>query len=328
MPLIDFGRVFSNSDKPVTSRPSGETTGTPRAEPPLESVGQGELARFHRLRLGYAEWTNIVFACFAILGGLFCAFYFFSGSEVFRTATSWPGEYLYPRTESSDGNSERSRLAALLGLPSPPEGKAVGGSSGDPFSRTGDLISLNPPNSRLARGASSSGSSPGSSISPGGPAGLPGSLSPLSRLGFPAPGGDGLTQALNKAVSDLQRAAKMEAKRTVRVVRTVVERGGKRVDRRSPNATKCAPVIVAQAAGRVLARGERAQQTASSTSSSASNTIQPTLEGAHNSVSNLNGGLGGRRGGELSGLRGDLGKAGGGLGGHTRMGGLGGGHGH
>ena len=320
MPQIDFGRAFSNSDKPATSSPSEETAETRRAELSLESVGHGAPVRFHRAHMGYAEWTNIVFATIASLGGLFCAFYFFGATEVLRTATSWPREYLYPRPESSAEDSERSRLAASLGLPTPNDGKAIGGSSGDPFSRTGDLISLNPPNSRLARGVSSSGSSPESSTALGGPAGLPGSVSPLSRLGLPAPGGDGLTQALNKAVSELQRAARMDAKRTVRVVRTVVEREEKRVDRRSRNPAKCAPVTVAQAAGRVLARGERAQQTASSVSSSVSSNSQ-TLSSARN-------GLGGTRGGELSRLRGGLGSAGGGLGGHTRMGRIGGGRGH
>ncbi len=325
MPLIDFGRAFSNSDKTVTPSPGEEAVGTPLAEPVLESMRHSEPGSLHhQSHMGYSEWTNIVFATIATLGGLFCAFYFFGANEVLRTATAWPREYLYPRPESSAEDRERARIAASLGLPTPPDGKAVGGSSGDPFSRTSDLISLNPPNSRLARGASSSGNSPASSIGLGGAAGLPGAVSPLSRLGLPAPGGDGLTQALNKAVSDLQRAAKMEAKRTVRVVRTVVERGGKRADRHSRIPAN-APDGVAQATDRVSARGEQAPQTASAASSSISSTTQQTLGSARGGVSNVSSGVGGASAGrELSRLRGRLGSAGGGLDGHTRMGRTGG----
>lgn len=53
-------------------------------------------------RLGRPEWTNLIFTAIAILGGLFCAFYFFNGAEVVRTARNWPRDYFYARPVSMD----------------------------------------------------------------------------------------------------------------------------------------------------------------------------------------------------------------------------------
>lgn len=63
---------------------------------------------FDRYRLGRPEWANLIFTAIAILGGLFCAFYFFNGADVVRTARNWPREYFYARPVSMDANGRES----------------------------------------------------------------------------------------------------------------------------------------------------------------------------------------------------------------------------
>src|SRR5207302_11007342 len=42
------------------------------------------------------------FVAIALVCVLVCAFYFFNGGELLRAAESWPGEYLYARSLSTD----------------------------------------------------------------------------------------------------------------------------------------------------------------------------------------------------------------------------------
>ena len=59
-----------------------------------------------------STWANIGFVATAFLGALFCAFYFFNGAEVVRTAVVWPHEFLYTRPDSTDW-FDASRLNAV-----------------------------------------------------------------------------------------------------------------------------------------------------------------------------------------------------------------------
>jgi len=59
-----------------------------------------------------STWANIGFVATASLGALFCAFYFFNGADVVRTAVVWPHEFLYPGPDSTDW-FDASRLNAV-----------------------------------------------------------------------------------------------------------------------------------------------------------------------------------------------------------------------
>ena len=99
MPQIDFGKAFEdqNADTPGNSQP-----GAPVARASEDIFFPGEPAKFRSSRLGRADWTNIIFVIITVLGGLFCAFYFFNGAELVRGAAAWPGEFLYSRPGAAD----------------------------------------------------------------------------------------------------------------------------------------------------------------------------------------------------------------------------------
>jgi hypothetical protein len=272
-------------------------------------------ARFRIARLGLPEWTNIIFTFIAIGGGFLCAFYFFNGIELLRTAGRWPGEYLYPPPGVNDNApNERSRLAESPGLPTPSDMKTDLRNSGDPFSRTGGMLSLQPPNSARAATAGRTSS--------GGTSALPGAASPLSGLGRPAPGGNGLTQAFNRGVDELQRAAKLNARRTVVVVHDTVTRAGKRMAERTKSPSKSALKAVGSATGQTKAHVAGTRQFAANASSAASATEARVASTGRN-VSGATNGPAGTRGGGFGGSGGLGGSLGslvgerGGSGGHA-----------
>ena len=308
MPQIDFGQAFSNSDKSFPSPPSVETVLIPETPAGAQMDEGVESSKFRRSRLGRSEWANIIFAIIAILGGLFFAFYFFNGAELLRAAKSWPREYLYSEPgPPDDAHSDRSRLADSLGLPAPSEGQTAGRASGDPFSRTSDL--LNPPTSRLTRAASAAAGTPGSPVTRGPSGGLTGPGSPLSGLGLPAPGGDALKQTFDKAVSDLQRVARSGSQRTINVLQTNVTHVEKRVIGRARNSVKGARAqrMGVNAAGKATSSIGRVPRATSPTTSRP----QQTLNSMRGGVSGISRGLGGLNGGGLGGIGGSLGGHGG-----------------
>jgi hypothetical protein len=300
MPQIDFGQAFSTPDE--NGAPKGETSDPSRLD--AKTTHKVAASKFRRSRLGRSDWTNIIFVIIAILGGLFCAFYFFNGAQLLREAARWPREFLYGRPPVNDGNTERAQLAAALGLTAP-LASTSGRDSGDPFSRVGNFSS-----------SFSSPSSPSSPAAPGTTAGLPGSVaspdpgSLLSQLGSAAPGGDALMQSFNHAVADLARVAQNNAQRTVVVVQSVVPKTSKQASTRARNAAQNAANAVnstAQASG----TGSAAQQTAGSAAATAGRTANSTV--------NTTTGLGRSTTGSLGST---ISRPGGGMGG---VGGLGGG---
>lgn len=214
MPQIDFVEALAEENIPAASPtlpPESEFCAADAAPAFVEP------SRFRSVRLGRSERANILFAGIMIAGGLFCAFYFFNGAELARTALAWPGEYLYPKQFSSGRNMEvaSSALPNEAHLPTVPAGRhsSKTDSSGDPFPRVSKLITLDRPVGSFPRGGGglTAGSpSPGSPppffrspIPPGIPAlsggavgALPGPGTLISRLTLLRFGEDALTQSL------------------------------------------------------------------------------------------------------------------------------------
>lgn len=216
MPQIDFGQAFSNPDKNAPSAcPSGQSGqpefvhGAPR-EDKLEEFRAGA-------RLGRSEWANLVFVTVTFVGGLFCAFYFFNGAELLRAGATWPREFLYSRP-SIAASSDVSRAGGET-FPFGPGSAASADRGGDPFSRSAGVMSLTSP-STIGRSGAGAGL-PSTATAPN-------ASSPFAQLGFPAPGEDALTQAFNRAVTDLPRVSNLEARPTVVVIQTAVTKVEKR----------------------------------------------------------------------------------------------------
>lgn len=296
----------------------------------VNAAGRVETPRFQLAGLGLFEWTNIIFTIVAIAGGLFCAFYFFNGTELLRTAGRWPQEYLCPRPRSNeDAMTERLRLAESLGLPTLPGVKADARNSGDPFSRTSGLLSLQPPNSfRSAPGGpTNSGGTSGSPASTGAsPPGLPRPNSLLAGLGRPAPGGDDLTRGFTSAVDDLQKAGRLNARRTVTVVHNRVTRMERRLSKRTKSTAGIAHKTARRAAHHRKALVGRLPRSRISTNLAIS-TVRPGVASATKGVSGATSSATTTRAAGLRGSRSSrqgLGSLGGGRAG---VGGIGG-HGH
>jgi hypothetical protein len=201
MPQIDFGQAFSNPDKNAPpawpSAQSGQpefARGAPR-EDKLEEFRVGA-------RLGRSDWANLVFVTVTFVGGLFCAFYFFNGAELLRAGVAWPREFLYSRPSiAASGDVSHAGEEAF---PVSPGFVASADGGGDPFSRSAGLMSLTSPSTMGSSGAGAGLPSTATA---------PNASSPFAQLGFPAPGGDALTQAFNRAVSDLARASNLATRR-------------------------------------------------------------------------------------------------------------------
>ncbi len=210
MPQIDFAEPLAEESCP-TIMPENESRG-PDAAPVF--VGP---SRFRSTRPVRSERANILFAGIMIAGGLFCAFYFFNGVELARTALAWPGEHLYPRQVSPGRNMEVADNGlpneAPLPVVSPERHSSRTDPSGDPFPRAAKLITLDRPVGSFPRGGGGlTAGSPSpvlpppffrSAVHPSLPAlrggavgGLPGPGTLISRLPLLLPGEDALTQSL------------------------------------------------------------------------------------------------------------------------------------
>jgi hypothetical protein len=97
MPHLDFHKASSTLGEILVS-PSVVVTETAPASSPRNLTG----FLVNAFGLSPSTWANIGFVATASLGALFCAFYFFNGADVLRTAVVWPRELLYPRPDSID----------------------------------------------------------------------------------------------------------------------------------------------------------------------------------------------------------------------------------
>jgi hypothetical protein len=350
MPQIDFRHIFPAQDADWSANFQAE----PQPVSPNLPSSQGEeleASKFRRLGLGRWGWVNIIFAIIAIFGGLFCTFSLFNGPERLRAVAAWPHEFLFPHPSQAEDRiaADRSRLAVSLGLPPVPNGSVRSGNrAGDPFSRTPNSLSLNSPTAPVERGLPGTGPTSPTSSTPPTP---PNPQSPLSQLNSSAPGRDGLTQTLNRAATERANIAKMDAKRTVTVVKTAAKSSEKRLSSRG----KSTPHGAHRTNGRMTARtpwiawtarpartARRARmdrtakqgvvrQTANSGRSFANHNSQQAMKSARAAMSNSGSGVRTLRGdnairGVLSQARlGGLGGSPGGHGGHGGHGGGGGG---
>lgn len=333
MPQIDFGKAFSDPDGSPSPKPSALPAGFRAAVEP---------SKFRRTRIGRSGWANIIFVIIAILGGLFCAFYFFDGAELLRGVARWPREFLYSQPGAGKDTYNSKALAASLGLPLPTAASPVPGKepdhSGDPFSRAGTpLSSLNPPRSGFGRVSQtpifSAPGAPGVPIIP--PVTNPDPSGFLRALVSPVPGGDQLLHTFNQGVAALQRAKQADAVRTVNVVETRVARVVRNSVKKGAGAAGGAVHGVANTAnGTVQGATGTTANGVNAASRTGGNTVNNTVGGVNSSVGSTGGPAGGvgspgglsgvgRAVGGLSGP-GGLGRAGGALGG-AGLGGLGGG---
>jgi hypothetical protein len=206
MAHLDFGRVFPAPDNNLPSAPA--SAGRPQSDSVPAGSAEDKRAKFFTTaRFDRAEWMNVMFMAVTFIGGLFCAFYLFNGSEVWRAAASWTRDLLHSRPAASmaavDVEQVETGMDANQDLPT------VADHSGDPFSGTSGFLSLAPPSSVRLSGVG---------------AGLPttaiGSVARavFAQLGFAVPGGDALKQEFDRAVADLSRTPSTEAVPTVAVV--------------------------------------------------------------------------------------------------------------
>lgn len=194
MPHIDFASAFqpdvsANFIPPLNAAPPHPT----RADAPAPASAQ-----VRPTRLGRSDWANVIFVIITVLGGLFCAFYFFNAAELMRTVASWPKELLYPRpiqpTFAKIDNYIPPQLANTFYA-------TLGTSEPGPFSHTAQSL-LNPQNPQPTFASGSpftNGSSSAPSIAAGGGA--------LQQLAGVVPGGDTLTRTFTDAAATAAQPA-------------------------------------------------------------------------------------------------------------------------
>src|SRR6266446_2975160 len=209
MPHLDFRQAFALPGEPVAPVVEPEATlSYPEADPPPK---QRQALATRLPRLYRSDRTAILFAIFALAGGLFCAFYFFNGGEFLRAAAAWSREFLYPRPSRFTAENAKIDNFKPESESRPPDPcRDARRQNTSPFSS--DLGSLYPPNFNDS-------SRPGSAQAalPSGPGSL------LDQLNIPPPGGDALLQSFNQAVDNLARATTLFANSTVTVVQTSVK---------------------------------------------------------------------------------------------------------
>jgi hypothetical protein len=196
MPQINFGRAFT---VPEQDQSLGSANAEPRySDVTCETKVEDKTKDFPpRARFGRDRWVNIMFVTITLVGGLFWAFYFFNGADLWRAAAAWPRVLLHLRPPGMRATVEPNQAGKFLLVPS----QAVD-HGGDPFARSSGFLSLAVP---ATVGSSGIGAGlPTTAL-------LPTRQSPFAQLGFPVPGGDALTQVFGRAVEELARAGNREA---------------------------------------------------------------------------------------------------------------------
>lgn len=300
MPHFDFRTALSPSRDPLNPStppigmdPAGLTETDPRGN---ESHRQ----RQERL-LAESDWTSLLFAMLVFSGGLFCAFYFFNGTELLRTVKALPHELLYPRPSTETQGTQNAKID-IFHRGSEPGSRRAGNfaeSSDRRMSGSGPSIGSSRliPSSRLATpgvggGPSSTSFSPSSNSSSGSSALRSGSAA-SSRT---------TTQATNVAqakASNVKRTA-IHSPRRVRVPVKTAKQG---LSKTKANAARLTQNVQRASRQTDLTRNNTARST---TNSGAGNLGRTGLGGLGHTGGA--GGLGGRLGagaasGNLSGGR-------------------------
>jgi hypothetical protein len=231
IPHIDFQKIFttlSESGPPTQQEDFGD-----QQKPSQSAVDKRKPAKLVRgVRLTYTDQANILFVVTTFAGGLFCAFYFFDRSDLSYRKAFGPREFLYPRPRAEAQNS-RMDTFRRADEHMPPSGLNSGrlpGRDVNPFGRNFSLLNSSPSSALASNGAN---------VSPAGSG--PNSGSPLAALNRTAPGGDALSQALHQGAADMDRASKLDAHRTVIVMRTgpnAATKTGQRLSGRAKRTTQ------------------------------------------------------------------------------------------
>jgi len=303
MPHLDFRQAFLLPGEPAPTVVEPEAT---LSHSEADTPAKQKRALATRLpRLHRSDRTTILFAIFAFIGGLFCAFYFFNGGELLRAAAAWSREFLYPRPSGFMAEKAKIDISnPVVDASQAPSAdpRRDAGKSTSPFSP--GLGSLYPPTFNNSANAGSA-----QATLPSGPGSL------LDQLNIPPPGGDALLQSFNQAVDNMVRATNLFANSTPKVVRTTV----KQVPVKSAQ-LKSATQRAGNVAGNVSAK-QNGRQT--------SRTLDRQTQAAASTVSTLDlrllggsaglGGVGrGGSGGAVTGaMGGAMGAAGGAVGGLT-----------
>lgn len=198
MPQIDFGRAFQSTQdaKPIATFPP---VAAPAAPSHVAAMMPGD--RLRHSRFARSDWANIIFVAITVLGGLFCAFYFFNGAELMRAAAKWPAEFLYsPPPAPAFAKIDNQAPAPPTSATSAPA------AAPGPFPRSAQ--SLLQPNTvpEFAPTLPATPPTNTTTSSPPTPPG-PGAGGLLDPIGGIVPGGDALLQTLNDEAANLQQTA-------------------------------------------------------------------------------------------------------------------------
>lgn len=279
-PEIDFAKAFK--DPHESANPLSDTDVAVPASLRQDRSETNEPTRFRTSRLGRSDWTNIIFVANALIGGLFCAFYFYNGADLLRSTAHWPDEFFYGRSLARQNPAPLDLFAdASAGANSAPI-RSTSSSPYGPFSRTPGVAAMNQPPSPATLVANNPSSSLARLGTPASPL--------LDQLPLPAPGGGALAQAFNKGIVDVQTAAALDARRVV----TVIQTGPSRVKGRIPSAAKHVVMRererITGAAGPIAASGSSGQ---TSPRVASANTFQnQTSNALRSTTNNLYNGLG------------------------------------
>jgi hypothetical protein len=200
MPQIDFGRAFQEVEvTPSVGRPRDDEFVPANEEPATAFVP----APTSNARIGRSGLTHAVFVAVMVLGGLFCAFYFFNGAELIRAAASWPAELLYSRpAEPAPAKIDNQPSAPAA----PPVEADANASEQGPFRRSAQsLLNADTPPQFAAPPLTTNPNTFASA--PTTPPLGSGANALLDQLGGTAPGGDSLSRTLNEQAAMLQQTA-------------------------------------------------------------------------------------------------------------------------
>jgi hypothetical protein len=218
MPQVDLRPLF-NPPRTGCSHPEPSPEGNPMKSRSRDSAKPRTLVRVTLVQL-----TNIGFVLIACLGALISAVYFFKGGELLQEVAAWPRELFYGRPTPVPKPSPPHDPKTSSAL-STNQTVAVANESGDPFSPTRKLLSLDTsPNSSFRPNGSSSGA-PFST-----------SQSLLNGLNTPAPGGDTLSRSLTQTPS-LAQASAITAKSAMAGAQTTVGQTQQRATAQAKSAT-------------------------------------------------------------------------------------------
>lgn len=288
MPQLDFQKVFIAP---------GDAPGLPEQILPNESANFTSRRTLPvRPRLDRSEWANISFATVALAGGLFCAFYFFNGTDVVRAAAAWSREFLYPRPADpmSAIAASREQSEANDGKTTDAESSKSSSESSGPFERniwpnqtwprTSDFGFLTP----VPDGTNGSPSPSASSIPPSLPGPPPTVGGTFTELNLLAHSADALFQALYKTLPS-------QNSDSVRLVTKVVRHSRRAVAGARKKALSATRNMVRQPGSTAESTIQNGQKSASNARSAISATSTSATSGgssALNSGSNPGGAAG------------------------------------